>query len=236
MSCRIRRITWSAFATPTTGFLCLLLAPMYTVPPLVLAKATTSAIDRVQPPAAAGGALVKGLDDGVAGLARLADVVKGRDGHRTRRARDRKVGAGQRRCAGPRKDRSLSRISVRRSPTPSRSGLLGIGRQAMCVGALDAVHPSRVLGLAAVVELGRAPPALALQVGHLQGVQVRILGPGDLGLAAKAQVAHRHAVCRVGVRGDHQTACFVDQLVGGEHVGGRADLGRADVELIDGNF
>ena len=44
MSCWIRRMTCCVSGTPTAGFLALLLAPTYTVPPLVLAKATTSAM------------------------------------------------------------------------------------------------------------------------------------------------------------------------------------------------
>ena len=80
---------------------------------------------------------------------------------------------------------------------------------------------------------GAATPAF--QVGHFQGVQVRILSIGDLGLAPKWEAPHGHAVAGICVRGNHQSAGFIDHAISGQHVSGGAYRGGAVVQLIGGD-
>ena len=110
-------------------------------------------------------------------------------------------------------------------------GGAGVCCQPMGVAALQAVHAPRVFRLAPVEKAsGRAPGPI--QVGHLQCIQVRVLGVGDLGLSAKGEIAHRHAMGAVCVCCNHQPSCLVDDSVGCQHVGRRSGLGAAGVELV----
>jgi hypothetical protein len=92
------------------------------------------------------------------------------------------------------------------------------------------VHSARVLGLGAAEEQGRPAATLLTEVGDLKGVQVGILGVGDLGLPTEVEPDHGDAVGRIGVCGDGQPAGFVDETVGDQDIARRPyrrDPGRA---------
>jgi hypothetical protein len=65
--------------------------------------------------------------------------------------------------------------------------LLGMAAQAVSVGALDAMHPAGILGLAPAEKVGGRPATTFLQVRHFQGVEVPILGISDARLPPEAE-------------------------------------------------
>jgi len=107
----------------------------------------------------------------------------------------------------------------------SHPGVLALPGDAMGIRALDAVHPARILRLAAIEKGGRvAAPCRTLQIGHFQRVEVRILGIGDTRLPAKANAEHGDAMGRVCMRGDHQRSRLGQHLISGNHVHRGPDL------------
>jgi hypothetical protein len=129
-----------------------------------------------------------------------------------------------------RRERCFREQRLGRSVTDAEVGLaLGVALQAVRVRTLDAVHPARVLGLDAAEEAGgRAAVRPEHEVGHLQRVQVLVLGVGDLRLAAEAEALHGDAVRRIDVGADHERPVVGQHLVGVEDVGGGADFAAAE--------
>ncbi len=105
----------------------------------------------------------------------------------------------------------------------------------MGIAALDTMHAPRVLGLVPTKKPRRRPASFFLQVGHLQGMKVPVLGVGDPCLTAEIQAPERHSMAGVGVGRDDQPARLVYQAVGGQHISRRSDLCRAQVELFRGD-
>jgi hypothetical protein len=94
------------------------------------------------------------------------------------------------------------------------------------------MHSARVLGLRPAEELGRRAVAPWFQVGHLQGMQMEILGVGDLRLSAKVKAPHRDTIARIRVGRDHQPPGLIDLTVGTQHVCRSSYGGAAEVELV----
>ena len=87
-------------------------------------------------------------------------------------------------------------------------------------------------GLAAVEEAAGGLIAAAFQICHLNGDQIGILGIGDLGLAAKGEVAHGHTVGAVGMGRNRHAPGLVDGAVRGDHIRGGASLRAAHVQFF----
>ena len=63
-------------------------------------------------------------------------------------------------------------------------------------------------------------------------VQIFILRIGDARLSAKIKARHGDAMRRIGMRGNGESACFVDEPIRREHIGRRADFARADIQFF----
>ena len=102
----------------------------------------------------------------------------------------------------------------------------------MGIRALDAVHATGILALGAAEEAcRRAAIGGRQQVGHFEGVEMRILRVGDFGLPAEAESLHGDAMRRIDMRADDEGAVLVESLIGAKHVSGRADLTAAKAIL-----
>ena len=103
--------------------------------------------------------------------------------------------------------------------------------QSMGIGALNAMHASRVFGLGAAEEPRSRPGAGRDKVGHFQSVKMAVLGVGDFGLAAEPNVPHGDTMGRVDVRPDHERTMLIEHLVRLKDIRRRADLAASEPVL-----
>ncbi len=112
----------------------------------------------------------------------------------------------------------------------------GVPVQTMGVGALDTVHTAGVFRLGTAVKGGGSAPPFLLQVSHFQGMEMGVLGVGNLGLSAEGQALQGHPVAGIGMGGDHQPPSLVNDPVSGQDIGGSPHFSRASIQLVRGNI
>jgi hypothetical protein len=127
------------------------------------------------------------LDDAWALLASGLDVIEGRLG--------RAIGTGARKIL-PQKDRldlfegRLGQQDLGYTVTPSQPVPISrILDDSVSIGSLNAVHPAGILRLAAAKEPGSRSATPFLEIGHLQGMEMAILGKGNARLPAKIEAS-----------------------------------------------
>ena len=184
----------------------------------------------MQSPAPAGVADVEILHNRGPFLPRRPDVIHWRFGCAVG-PRARKVVAQK--CLPQRGETDLGQKHLRHPiPYAQMLGIPGIAGKAVGIGALNAMHTARILRARTVEEARRRAPSPLLKVGHLQRVEVGVLGVGNARLSAKSQPAHRHAVGGIGVGCDDDTTGLVNDPIGRQYVGRRSHLGATNVEFI----